>query len=120
VLVVIKEVKRRSDKPRGKGTALTAESQQQGKKKENYFVWPFSGHNAFPFIIINNEARPTSFATTMNQEQALIDVFGNALATNPSALRECKQGVNCSRLVPEVHFGDHNRQTFIPHPFHAE
>ncbi|KAG0321875.1 DNA-directed DNA polymerase alpha subunit pol12 [Linnemannia gamsii] len=38
----------------------------------------------------------------MNQEQALIDVFGNALATNPSALRECLHLLRIYRIEPET------------------
>ncbi|KAF8937862.1 DNA-directed DNA polymerase alpha subunit pol12 [Haplosporangium gracile] len=37
----------------------------------------------------------------MNQEQALIDVFGNTLATNPSALRECVNLLRIYRIEPE-------------------
>ncbi|KAG0278605.1 DNA-directed DNA polymerase alpha subunit pol12 [Linnemannia exigua] len=38
----------------------------------------------------------------MNQEQALIDVFGNTLAANPSALRECLNLLRIYRIEPET------------------
>ncbi|KAK3847764.1 MAG: DNA polymerase alpha/epsilon subunit B-domain-containing protein [Linnemannia gamsii] len=38
----------------------------------------------------------------MNQEQALIDVFGPALAANPSALRECLSLLRIYRIEPET------------------
>ncbi|KAG0374532.1 DNA-directed DNA polymerase alpha subunit pol12 [Mortierella sp. AD032] len=38
----------------------------------------------------------------MNQEQALIDVFGPALAASPSALRECLSLLRIYRIEPET------------------